>query len=53
MSTLSTVQIRQKFLNYFRACNLKHKYAEQSPVFINDPSLLFVNAGMNQFKGIF
>jgi alanyl-tRNA synthetase len=53
MNTLSTVQIRQKFLNYFRACSLKHKYAEQSPVFINDPSLLFVNAGMNQFKGIF
>lgn len=46
-----TKQLRQTFLNYFR--ENKHKYAKQSPIVINDPTLLFVNAGMNQFKNIF
>lgn len=50
---MTTVQIRQNFLNYFRECYLKHKFAPPSNVFINDPTLLFVNAGMNQFKNIF
>lgn len=48
---ISTTKLRQKFINYFK--NNNHKYAMPSPVVIDDPSLLFVNAGMNQFKKIF
>lgn len=43
-------QVRDLFLKYF--INEKdHTYIHSSPVFLNnDPSLLFVNAGMNQVK---
>lgn len=50
---METIKIRQQFLNYFRNCYLPHKHSTPSPIFINDPTLLFVNAGMNQFKNIF
>ncbi|XP_045470743.1 alanine--tRNA ligase, mitochondrial [Harmonia axyridis] len=45
--------IRQKFLDYFlKDCN--HQFIRSSPVVpYCDPSVAFVNAGMNQFKNIF
>lgn len=44
--------IRQKFLNYF--INKKHQIVESAPlVNKNDPTLMFTNAGMNQFKDFF
>lgn len=47
-----TEEIRRKFLNYFK--NHGHTVVSSSPVFPHDdPTLLFTNAGMNQFKDIF
>ncbi|HNP17647.1 MAG TPA: alanine--tRNA ligase [Fulvivirga sp.] len=44
--------VRQKFLNFFES--KKHKVVESAPlVNKNDPTLMFTNAGMNQFKDIF
>lgn len=44
--------IRKNFLQFFK--NKQHTISSSSPVFpINDPSLLFTNAGMNQFKDFF
>jgi alanyl-tRNA synthetase len=44
--------IRREFLDYFVAKG--HKIVRSAPVIPqNDPTLLFSNAGMNQFKGIF
>src|SRR5216684_1216168 len=45
-------QIRQKFLDYFAARG--HRIVKSSPLVpANDPTLLFTNAGMNQFKDVF
>ncbi|HEV8486033.1 MAG TPA: alanine--tRNA ligase [Blastocatellia bacterium] len=45
-------EIRQKFLDYFAARG--HRVVKSSPLLpANDPSLLFTNAGMNQFKDVF
>ena len=45
-------QIRTDFINFFKSKN--HKIVRSAPVLpINDPTLLFTNAGMNQFKDIF
>ncbi|CAH1970486.1 unnamed protein product [Acanthoscelides obtectus] len=45
--------IRQKFLDYFIDEN-NHKFVKSSPVVpYCDPTVAFVNAGMNQFKGVF
>lgn len=44
--------IRQKFLEYFERNG--HKIVHSSPLLpANDPTLLFTNAGMNQFKDVF
>ncbi len=44
--------IRQDFLEFFREHD--HKIVKSAPVIPQkDPTLLFTNAGMNQFKGIF
>ena len=45
-------EIRQKFLDYFEQKG--HKAVHSSPLLpANDPTLLFINAGMNQFKDVF
>ena len=44
--------IRQKFLDFFE--NKKHKIVPSAPlVNKDDPTLMFINAGMNQFKDYF
>jgi alanyl-tRNA synthetase len=45
-------QIRQQFLDYF-ASNGHRIVRSSSLVPANDPTLLFANAGMNQFKDVF
>ena len=45
-------QIRAKFLDFFAAKN--HKIVPSAPMVMkDDPSLMFTNAGMNQFKEYF
>lgn len=52
MSFLTAQQIRSKFVDYFTKND--HQHINSSPLVPqNDPSLLFVNAGMVQFKDIF
>jgi alanyl-tRNA synthetase len=49
---LSGDQVRQKFLAFFEARG--HRIARSSSLVpVNDPTLLFTNAGMNQFKDVF
>jgi len=49
---VTSFQIREKFLNFFK--NKNHTVLPSSSLIPkNDPSLLFINAGMNPFKNIF
>ncbi|MBZ0092883.1 MAG: alanine--tRNA ligase [Sulfuricellaceae bacterium] len=49
---MKSAEIRQKFLDYF-ASNGHTVVASSSLVPHDDPTLLFTNAGMNQFKDVF
>ena len=52
MDGLSSAEIRNTFLEFFRERG--HTIVPSAPLIpINDPTLLFTNAGMNQFKDIF
>ena len=45
-------EIRSKFLEFFESKN--HHIVPSAPMVVkNDPTLMFTNAGMNQFKDIF
>ena len=49
---VSSKQIRKEFIEFFKS--KKHEFARSSSVIpVDDPTLLFTNAGMNQFKPIF
>lgn len=48
----TTAQIRQAYLDFFHSKG--HQVVESSSLVPdNDPTLLFTNAGMNQFKNVF
>lgn len=49
---MKSAEIRQKFFEFFASKG--HKIVPSAPMVIkNDPTLMFTNAGMNQFKDIF
>ena len=48
----TSAEIRADFLEFFR--NKNHQIVPSAPIIaLNDPTLLFTNAGMNQFKDVF
>ncbi len=50
--TMNSIAIRKTFLDFFES--KRHKIVSSAPMVIkNDPTLMFTNAGMNQFKDIF
>ncbi|MGI9273084.1 MAG: alanine--tRNA ligase, partial [Woeseiaceae bacterium] len=52
MKTMTSNELRQSFLEFFR--DKQHEVVASSPLVPgNDPTLLFTNAGMVQFKDVF
>ena len=52
MTPMTSTQVRRAFLDYF-ASQGHHEVASSSLVPADDPSLLFANSGMVQFKDVF
>ncbi len=49
---MNSQTIREKFLNFFNSKD--HQIVPSAPIVVqNDPTLMFTNAGMNQFKDYF
>ena len=49
---MTSSEIRKQFLDFFKS--KQHHIVPSAPMVIkNDPTLMFTNAGMNQFKDIF
>ncbi len=49
---MDSKSIRKKFIEFFE--DKKHQYVPSSPIVVkDDPTLMFINAGMNQFKDLF
>ncbi len=49
---MTSEEVRKQFLDYFRSKG--HEIVPSAPMVVkNDPTLMFTNAGMNQFKDIF
>ena len=52
MTMMTSNEIRKKFLDFFES--KQHTIVPSAPMVVkNDPTLMFTNAGMNQFKDIF
>jgi alanyl-tRNA synthetase len=51
-SMMTAAEIRRQFLEFF--ASKQHQIVSSAPIVVkNDPTLLFTNAGMNQFKDYF
>ncbi len=49
---MNSKDIKAKFFNFFK--NKSHDFVASAPIVLkDDPTLMFTNAGMNQFKSIF
>ena len=49
---MTSLEIRKQFLDFFRS--RQHTIVPGAPIVVkDDPTLMFVNAGMNQFKDVF
>lgn len=49
---MNSSEIRSSFLEFFKSKN--HQIVQGAPIVVkDDPTLMFINAGMNQFKDIF
>ena len=49
---MTSNEIRQRFIEFFESKG--HQEVPSAPMVIkNDPTLMFTNAGMNQFKDVF
>ena len=49
---MTSAEIRQQFLDFFASKG--HEIVPSAPIVVkNDPTLMFTNAGMNQFKDYF
>ena len=49
---MTSLEIRNAFLDFFKS--KQHKIVSGAPIVVkDDPTLMFINAGMNQFKDVF